>query len=53
MDSILVDVEGIRHAAVVGGGNTALDGVRELLTLGVEGVTLLPREPDLSGSSRK
>ncbi|MDF1565248.1 MAG: NAD(P)-dependent oxidoreductase [Deltaproteobacteria bacterium] len=41
-----VDLQGIRHAAVVGGGNTALDAVRELLTLGVEGVTLLYRRTE-------
>jgi len=34
---------GVTHAAVVGGGNTALDTVRELLALGVPCVTMVYR----------
>jgi len=34
---------GVRRAVVVGGGNTALDAMRELLTLGVPQVTMLYR----------
>jgi dihydropyrimidine dehydrogenase (NAD+) subunit PreT len=46
-----VDVSGVTHAAVIGGGNTALDGVRELLTLGVSNVTMIYRgvEPGMTG----
>lgn len=36
-------VAGVRHAVVVGGGNTAIDAVRELKGLGVERVTMLYR----------
>jgi len=39
----VVDLAGVRHALVVGGGNTAIDGVRELLTLGVPSVSLVYR----------
>jgi len=42
----LVDLSAVRSAAVIGGGNTALDAVRELLTLGVEGVTLIYRRSE-------
>jgi len=38
-----VDVSGVRNAVVVGGGNTAVDAVRELLGLGVENVKLVYR----------
>jgi glutamate synthase (NADPH/NADH) small chain len=36
-------VTGLRAAVVVGGGNTAVDAIRELLGLGVESVTLVYR----------
>ncbi len=44
-------VTGVKHAVVVGGGNTALDAVREAKGLGVERVTMLYRgnEPKMSG----
>jgi dihydropyrimidine dehydrogenase (NAD+) subunit PreT len=44
-------LEGVRSAAVIGGGNTALDVVRELALLGVPEVRLVYRrgEADLSG----
>ena len=45
-----VDVSEVRSAAVIGGGNTAIDGVRELLGLGIERVTLIYRGDD-SGRS--
>ena len=38
-----VELSGIARAVVVGGGNTAIDGVRELLGLGVPAVTMLYR----------
>ena len=38
-----VSLDGVKSAIVVGGGNTALDGVRELLGLGVSSVTLVYR----------
>ena len=38
-----VDLSGVERAIVVGGGNTAIDGVRELLGLGVPKVTMLYR----------
>jgi glutamate synthase (NADPH/NADH) small chain len=38
-----VDLAGVTHAAVVGGGNTAVDCVRELLGLGVPSVTMVYR----------
>jgi glutamate synthase (NADPH/NADH) small chain len=46
-----VDLAGVRRCVVVGGGNTALDAVREALTLGVPEVTLLYRgdEARMSG----
>jgi glutamate synthase (NADPH/NADH) small chain len=46
-----VSLEGVRRAVVVGGGNTALDCVRELIGLGVPIVTLLYRgsEAGMSG----
>ncbi|HEU4405748.1 MAG TPA: FAD-dependent oxidoreductase [Polyangiaceae bacterium] len=42
---------GVRRAAVVGGGNTALDAVRELLGLGIAEVTMIYRgtEDKMSG----
>lgn len=45
-----VDVKHVHHAVVVGGGNTAMDGVRELLGLGVERVTLVYRRDQQSMS---
>jgi glutamate synthase (NADPH/NADH) small chain len=46
-----VDVRGVKSAAVVGGGNTAIDCVRELLGLGVPVVTMIYRgdEKGMSG----
>jgi len=46
-----VDLRGVRHAAVLGGGNTAIDAVRELLGLGVPEVTMVYRgsEAQMSG----
>jgi len=46
-----VDLAGVRRALVVGGGNTALDGVRELVRLGVPEVSLVYRgsEPVMPG----
>ncbi len=46
-----VAVEGVRHAVVIGGGNTAVDAVRELLGVGVREVTLVYRggEAGMSG----
>ena len=38
-----VSLQGVRHAVVVGGGNTAMDAVRELRGLGVEHVTMVYR----------
>jgi glutamate synthase (NADPH/NADH) small chain len=38
-----VQVPSVRHAVVVGGGNTAIDATRELAKLGVKDVTLLYR----------
>lgn len=38
-----VDVSNVTDAVVIGGGNTALDGVRELLALGVPNVTMIYR----------
>jgi glutamate synthase (NADPH/NADH) small chain len=38
-------VDGIRRAAVIGGGNTAVDAVRELRGLGVAEVTCVVRRP--------
>ncbi len=45
------DMSGIRRAAVVGGGNTALDAVRELRGLGIADVTMVYRgtESGMSG----
>ena len=46
-----VDVSGVTHAAVIGGGNTAVDAVRELKGLGVPHVQLVYRgeEANMSG----
>lgn len=46
-----VDISGVREAVVVGGGNTAIDVVRELLGLGIASVTMLYRgtEAKMSG----
>ena len=38
-----VDLSGVRNAVVIGGGNTAIDAVRELLGLGVENVKMVYR----------
>ncbi len=38
-----VPTEGVRHCVVVGGGNTALDCVREALGLGIPSVTMVYR----------
>lgn len=38
-----VDLSNVRHALVIGGGNTAVDAVRELNGLGVKDVTLVYR----------
>ena len=46
----LVDVSAVKHAAVIGGGNTAVDCVRELLGLGVPVVQMVYRG-DESGMS--
>ena len=44
-------VAGVRHAVVIGGGNTAIDAARELAKLGVAEVMMLYRrtEADMSG----
>ena len=44
-------VEGIQHAVVIGGGNTAIDAARELAHLGIPDVAMLYRrtEADMSG----
>ena len=46
-----VDLAEVKNAIVIGGGNTALDAVRELRGLGVESVTLAYRggEAQMSG----
>jgi len=38
-----VDLSGVEHALVIGGGNTAVDASRELLGLGVQSVSLVYR----------
>ena len=45
------DLSGVNQAVVVGGGNTAIDAVRELIGLGVPEVTMAYRgtEPKMSG----
>lgn len=46
-----VDLSHVRKAVVVGGGNTAIDAVRELVGLGVDSVTMVYRgvEDKMSG----
>jgi len=46
-----VDLSGVRNAVVLGGGNTAMDVLRELLGLGVENVKMVYRgtEDRMSG----
>ena len=46
-----VSLDGVTHAVVLGGGNTAIDAVRELLGLGVPCVTMVYRgdEAGMSG----
>ena len=46
-----LDLSGCREAVVVGGGNTAVDAVRELIGLGAPSVTMVYRgaEPGMSG----
>jgi len=46
-----VDVASVSHCVIVGGGNTAIDAVREALGLGIAKVTMLYRgtEPKMSG----
>lgn len=46
-----VDLAGVRRAVVIGGGNTAIDAVRELVGLGVPDVTMVYRgdEAKMSG----
>lgn len=50
-----VDLSGVTHAAVIGGGNTAVDCVRELLGLGVPVVQMVYRgdESGMSGYSHE
>ncbi|MFH1465952.1 MAG: FAD-dependent oxidoreductase [Pseudomonadota bacterium] len=43
-----IDLRGVERAVVVGGGNTAVDLTRELLTLGVPVVTLIYRRDQAS-----
>ncbi len=50
MKTAPVDLTGVTHAAVVGGGNTALDAVRELKGLGIPQVSLVYRG-DAAGMS--
>ena len=44
-------IDGVQHAVVIGGGNTAIDAARELANLGVPDVAMLYRrtEADMSG----
>jgi glutamate synthase (NADPH/NADH) small chain len=46
-----LSIDGVRRAAVIGGGNTALDAARELVQLGVPDVKLVYRrgEAEMSG----
>ena len=41
-----MSLDSVRHAAVIGGGNTALDAARELAQLGVEHVRLVYRRSE-------
>jgi dihydropyrimidine dehydrogenase (NAD+) subunit PreT len=45
------ELDGVQHAVVIGGGNTAIDAARELARLGVRDVAMLYRrtEADMSG----
>lgn len=47
----VVDLSAVKHAAVIGGGNTAVDCVRELIGLGVPNVQMVYRgdEAGMSG----
>ena len=47
----LVDVSSVKRAIVVGGGNTAIDAVRELVGIGIDHVTMVYRgdEQKMSG----
>ncbi|MBK8266715.1 MAG: FAD-dependent oxidoreductase [Nannocystis sp.] len=51
MKTKALDLRGIGRAAVIGGGNTAVDAVRELLGVGIGEVTLIYRgsEAEMSG----
>ena len=51
MKTTKVDVSATQHAVVIGGGNTAIDAVRELLGLGIANVTMVYRgdEEKMSG----
>lgn len=46
-----LDLSDVRHVAILGGGNTAMDAVREALDLGFESVTMVYRgtEAKMSG----
>lgn len=46
-----IDLDAVEHAVVIGGGNTALDCVRECAQLGIENVTMVYRgtEAQMSG----
>ncbi|MBK8169536.1 MAG: FAD-dependent oxidoreductase [Sandaracinaceae bacterium] len=46
----LVSVADVKHAVVVGGGNTAIDAVRELRGLGIESVTMIYRGVEIGMS---
>ncbi len=48
-----VDLSGVKSAAVIGGGNTAMDCMRELLGLGVKDVTLVYRGDQAAMSGYK
>jgi dihydropyrimidine dehydrogenase (NAD+) subunit PreT len=48
-----LDVSDVTNAVVIGGGNTALDAVRELRGLGVENVTLAYRGGEIQMSGYK
>ena len=45
-----LDLKSVRHAVVIGGGNTAIDAVRELKGLNVPEVTLIYRRDEASMS---
>ncbi len=48
-----VDLSGVRNAVVLGGGNTAMDVLRELLGLGVENVKMVYRGQEASMTGYK